>query len=340
MKALIVSLNYKPELVGVGKYSGELAEWLAEAGHEIRVICGPPHFPGWRVHHGFDAGRFSARDEGGVKVFRVPVRIPQTPTGRARLVHIGSFGVSALVACLAQLRWRPDVVLMMEPTLAAVPAGILLSRLTGAAAWLHVQDLEVDAAIELGLLPHAISSAASWFERLLLREYSLVTSVSEAMRDRIVSKGLPPERTALLCNWVDTREIDPSDRASDLRLRLGCEPETTLVLYAGSIGAKQGIDTLVDALELMRADSSVRLVVCSEGPRAEAFRERCSAAGLSNVGFLPLQPPSVFVRMLTAADAHVLLEAPAAADLVMPSKLAGMLASGRPVVGASPLTAP
>ncbi|MCE5192006.1 MAG: WcaI family glycosyltransferase [Actinomycetia bacterium] len=332
MKLLIVSLNYKPELVGVGKFSAELAEWFAANGHKVRVICGPPHFPEWSVRAGYSPWRFSDQDVGGVHVFRVPVWIPRKPTGLARLVHLGSFGVSVLAACVAQMRWSPDVVLMMEPTLAAVPAGILLSRATGAAAWLHVQDLEIDAALKLGLLPSLLGSAASKLERALMKQCALITSISEAMLDKILAKGVAPDRTGLLSNWVDTLGIDSSSPALDLRPWLGCEPLAGLVLYSGSIGTKQGIDTLADALALLPPSMSVHTAVCSEGPMAEAFRKRCCDAGLSSVTFLPLQPAEVFVRMLTSPDVHVLLEESGAADLVMPSKLGGMLASGRPVV--------
>ena len=155
MRILLHGINYSPELTGIGKYSGEMAEWLAARGHGVRVVTAPPYYPAWRVRTDYQA--WSYRTEPGaapdeVRVYRCPVYVPRRPSGRTRLLHLGSFMLSSLPIMLSQAQWRPDVVLTIEPTLMSSVAGLMTARMAEAVAWLHIQDFEVDAAFGLGLL--------------------------------------------------------------------------------------------------------------------------------------------------------------------------------------------
>ena len=84
MKILLYGINYSPELTGIGKYSGEMATWLATQGHEVRVVTAPPYYPDWKVWQGFSAWRFYKRQEAGVTVIRCPLYVPARPVGSPR----------------------------------------------------------------------------------------------------------------------------------------------------------------------------------------------------------------------------------------------------------------
>lgn len=336
MKILIHSLNFAPELVGVGKYSGEMATWLTERAHAVHVVTAPPYYPAWQVADGYSAMRYrreALQAPGGavVRVWRCPLWVPRHPGGLKRVVHLSSFAASSAPVVLAQARWRPDLVVVIEPTLLNAPAALITARLSGAKTWLHIQDLEVDAAFELGLLPRgALRRAALAAERALLRGFDRVSTISEAMREQVIAKGVAAQKAPLVANWVDVDAITPLARSSVFREQLGLAPQVCVALYAGNLGEKQGLDQLIEAARRLQHVQDLVFVIAGDGS-ARASLE-AAGAGLSNLRWLPLQPLERLNDLLNLADIHLLPQRADAADLVMPSKLTGMLASGRPVI--------
>lgn len=336
MKILIHSLNFSPELVGVGKYSGEMAAWLTARGHAVRVVTAPPYYPAWQVADGYSAVRYQ-RDElkvpGGAaaRVWRCPLWVPRKPGGLKRVVHLSSFAASSAPLVLAQARWRPDLVVVIEPTLLSAPFALLAARLSGAKTWLHVQDLEVDAAFDMGLLPRgALRGTALSGERALLRRFDRVSTISETMRERVIAKGVATDRTPLFANWVDVDAVAPLDRPSAFRVQLGLSPHACVALYAGNLGEKQGLELLIEAARRLQHVPNLVFVIAGAGSARKSLE--AAGAGLPNLRWLPLQPLEQLNDLLNLADVHLLPQRADAADLVMPSKLTGMLASGRPVI--------
>jgi colanic acid biosynthesis glycosyl transferase WcaI len=333
MRLLIVGLNYAPELTGTGKYTAEMAEALVAQGHEVRVVCGQPYYPQWQVADGYRAWRYGVEQRLGVRVMRVPLWVPRIPTGVKRLLHLASFALASLPVLAAQVRWRPHVVMSIAPSLMSAPGALLLARASGARTWLHIQDYEVDAAFELGVIHGARARRfALAVERTLLGRFDVVSSLSKNMVERAVLKGVDPLKTDCLCNWVDTHVIAPLPHASPYRQLLGLDlpVRQTVVLYAGNMGAKQGLEILAATAQALARRRDISFVFCGSGPAQAQLEQRC--AGVPNCHFMPLQPAQRLNELLNLADIHVLPQRSGAADLVMPSKLGGMLASGRAVV--------
>lgn len=331
MKILIYGINYAPELTGVGKYTAEMAVLLARRGHEVRVVCAPPYYPEWRVAADYVSWRYQHETRDGVTIWRAPLWVPARPSGLKRMLHLASFAVSSLPLLARQMLWRPDAAMLIAPTLMCAPATLALARLAGASTWLHIQDFEVDAAFDLGLLKSSRAArVARWIESTLLRRFDTVSSITPQMSARAVVKGVKPSRVVCLPNWVDVATIFPLTRASDYRRLLGIPAGQKVVLYSGNMGAKQGIETLADAAASLAARTDLTFVFCGSGAAKESLLQRC--AGLTNCVFIPLQPVERLNELLNLADIHVLPQRGDAADLVMPSKLTGMFASGRAVV--------
>ncbi len=336
MKILIHGINFAPDLIGIAKYTGEMAGWLAAQGHAVRVVTAPPYYPAWRVADGYGAGRYQREnwrwDSGAsAELWRCPLWVPAQPGGAKRLAHLASFAATSAPVMLAQARWRPDLVVVIEPTLFCAPAALLAARLCGARTWLHIQDLEVDAAFDLGLLPEGVLRRfALGCEGALLRGFDRVSTLSEAMRERVIAKGIAPERAPLLPNWADVESIRPLSIPSPLRAELNIAPETVVALYSGNLGEKQGLELLVEAARALKDDPSVVFVIGGAGSARE--RLMAMAGDLINIRWIPLQPAERLNDLLNLADIHLLPQRADAADLVMPSKLTGMLASGRAVL--------
>ena len=337
MRLLIIGLNFAPELTGIGKYTGEMAAWFSARGHEVSVVTTRPYYPGWQRTPGLAAWTWRSEIWQGCRVTRCPLYVPARPTGMRRILHLGSFGLSSIpAATLEVLRRKIDVVAVMAPTLFSVPTALAAARLLCAKAWLHVLDLEVDAAFELGFVrSRRLIALARQVERLLLRRFDLVSTISSRMAEAIARKGVVDDRLMLFPNWVDTRLFRPLDRPVPLRDELGISDARCVALYSGSMGKKQGLEHVISAARLLIAEpDSPLFLLAGAGPmRAELER---SASDLSNVRFLPLQPAERFNEFLNVADIHLLPQRRDASDLVMPSKLLAMLATGRPVVATAP----
>lgn len=331
MRVLIYSINYFPELTGIGKYNGEMAEWLANRGHEVAIITAPPYYPWWQVQHPYRSWIFRTELINKVTVHRCPLWVPRQPTGIKRLLHLFSFALTSIPLLLAQLFKRPDIIVVLEPTLFCAPAALGLARLSGARTWLHVQDFEVDAALGLGLVKaKAVGRIAVKIECWLMNCFDRVSTISDHMFERLSTKGVAQEKSVLLPNWVDAQDIFPLSQASIYRSELGIDNDVCVALYSGNMGEKQGLEILLAAARLLQAESRLLFVLCGAGAARERLMQ--TGAGLHNVRWLPLQPTEKLNELLNLADVHLLPQRADAADLVMPSKLLGMLASGRPVL--------
>jgi colanic acid biosynthesis glycosyl transferase WcaI len=331
MKVLIYSANFLPEPVGIGKYSGEMAQWLAAQGHEVHVITAPPYYPQWKVRAGYRWPPYRRDRLPGITIWRAPLWVPKTPSGLRRILHLLSFAVTSLPVILCHVFWRPQMVITVAPALLCAPGGWLVARLSGAKAWLHVQDFEVDVAFRLGLLKSKLlQSLALGLERWTLRRFDSVSSISHRMVDRLVAKGVARERTRYFPNWVDISHVGPFCSSPNYRRELVIDPQTVVVLYSGTLAAKQGLLVIPQVAALLAHRRDILFVICGEGALKHELESRTRE--LANVRLLPLQPFERLGELLTMADIHLLPQSSDAADLVLPSKLSGMLASGRPVV--------
>lgn len=344
MKILIHGINFSPELIGVGKYTSDMAVWLASRGHSVRVICAPPYYPAWKVLAPFSGARYARTQWQGVDVWRCPLWVPKRPGGLKRLLHLGSFAFFSLPQMLRQLVWRPDVVWVVEPALACAPAALFLARLTGAKAWLHIQDFEVDAAFDLGLVKgRALKQCLLAIEAWLMRRFDAVSTISKRMGERARAKGIPNHKMVSFPNWIAVNEFAHGSQREILRYRqkLGIQDGALVALYSGNMGNKQGLEILADLARRytrlalndhgeVPVEIAIVFVYCGEGPGRTELMRGCQQ--LDNVRFLDLQPLALLPSLLALADIHLLPQRADAADLVMPSKLTGMLASGRPIV--------
>ena len=208
MKIVLLSMNFAPELTGVGKYSGELSDALVARGHEVAVACAPPYYPRWSLQEGYSNRSYSRQQPApGLTVFRCPVWLPKRLGGLSRLLHLASFAISSFPLLLWLVLWRPAVFFIVAPALFSAPAGLLAARLAGAKAWLHVQDLEMDAAFKLGMLKgNLIRSVMRSAERRLMRGFDVVSTIFRRMLRQLASKGVPLDQTEVALDAMRNRE--------------------------------------------------------------------------------------------------------------------------------------
>ncbi len=254
------------------------------------------------------------------------------PSGLKRILHLASFALAALGPAIRAARGkdRPDVVICIAPALLSVPVAWVMARLAGAKLWVHIQDFEVEAAFATGLVGHGglVARLARFVENTILGLADTISSISPQMCRKLLDKGIPANRVLEVRNWANAPRPDPEEGAS-YRAEWGLAGKK-VCLYSGNIANKQGIEIVVEVARLLKAREDIAFVICGEGPNRARLMEL--AQGLDNIQFHDLQPAARMGQLLTLPAVHLLPQIAGAADLVLPSKLANMLASGRPVV--------
>ena len=332
MRILIVGINYDPEPVGIGPYSAAMARALAAEGHEVEVLTGKPYYPAWRVEPEWRRPLYRRTREDGVTVTRCPLYVPKRDGGLKRIIHHASFAAALLpVALRAAFRFKPQLVINIAPSMISTPIARLIARLSGGKLWLHIQDFEVEAAFATKLLKadSTLGRIAAGFEARQLRAPDRVSTISPQMRRKLAEKGVPDERIVEFRNWAEVDTIRPLAGLSPYRAEWGVTTPH-VAFYSGNIANKQGIEIIVEAAKLLRRREDLTFVICGEGPNRTNLEKL--ATDLGNIRLHDLQPKSRLSDLLGMATVHLLPQLAGAADLVLPSKLTNMLASGRPVI--------
>lgn len=333
----IYTANFFPEPTGTGKYTGEMAAWLAAAGHRVEVICGFPYYPEWTLAPPHTRTRFLTEHWRGVTIRRVPHYIPPKGgvTSLRRMLVDFTIGLGSAVHALRTLcsREAPDVMMAICPPMFSGLWPMLIGAIRRRPWVFHVQDFQVDAAVRLGMLwPRWLGRVLLAMEAMLLRAASRVSSITPAMNRLAVSKGVAADHIFELPNWSDLQRVRPIDSDTAFRRELGATAAQTVVMYAGAMGRKQGLPLVLDAAQALQGDPRFVFVMIGSGSDADELRRDAARRGLANIRFLPLQPLERLGEVLGSADVHLVIQKADAADLVMPSKLTNILAAGRPAV--------
>ena len=332
-RILLLGGNYLPEPTGIGKYNGEMMTWLAQSGYDCGVITSYPYYPYWKTQAPYGKKSFwytkesTAAKDTNITTYRCPQYIPQDPSGMKRIISDFSFFISAFFQILVLLFCKKyDYVLVVVPPFQLGLLGILYKTVRRAKLVYHIQDLQIDAAKELGMIKSAtILNVLFRLEKYILSKADYISTISEGMIEKTMAKCQRP--VIFFPNWVDTHHFSPVIDKARIKAEYHIRHDEKVVLYSGAIGEKQGLESIVFAAKAL-AGERIRFVICGTGPYQAKLQALVSRSELTNILFLPLQPKESFNRFLNMADIHLVLQKPHANDLVMPSKLTTILAVG------------
>ena len=331
IRVSILGLHYPPEPTGNAPYVGSLAEGLMTRGFSVQVLSGQPHYPDGIFRTGY--GQWSRREQvEGVPVTRLRHFLPRRPGGVKRLLSEISFGIRLLFA-----RWgQPDIVLLVSPALFSIGLAILRARLSWRrpviAVW--VQDLYSLGVTETGVGGKAVARIMTWVESNTLGAASCIVVIHSRFADYVVGTlGVSAERIEVVRNWTHLKPgLKPN--ISLIRSGLGwCEDEL-VVLHAGNMGAKQGLENVIRAARLADAQGkSVRFVLLGNGNQRAALGEL--GTGIGRLQFIDSLDEDAFQSALAAADVLLVNEKPGVSGMAVPSKLTSYFSTGRPVLAAT-----
>ncbi|MFC4097739.1 WcaI family glycosyltransferase [Euzebyella saccharophila] len=334
-RILYIGYNFSPELTGIGKYSGEMMEWLAKSGHNCSVITSYPYYPQWEVQEPYVKNKFGFLKEvidyssgGKLTVYRCPMYVPKKPSGLTRIISDFSFFVLALLQLIVFFfKKKHGYVITVAPTFLAGVLGALYKITRNAKHLHHIQDLQIEAAVELGMIKSPLLIKILFkIENFNFKNSDHISSISDAMINRITKKT--NRKVAFLPNWSDTNLFYPIPNKLNLKTKFGFSPKDTIVLYSGGIGEKQGLENILYAAQALLDFPHVKIIICGSGPYKETLKLKAQEMHLQNLSFMPLQPKEDFNDFLNMADVHLVIQKKNASDLVMPSKLTTILAVG------------
>ncbi|TCK20935.1 WcaI family glycosyltransferase [Pseudonocardia endophytica] len=327
LRVVVLGLNYQPEEAGIAPYTSGMARFLADAGHDVHVITSHPHYPAWKVADGY-GGRRMEETDGRIRVTRLWHPVPSNPGGRSRVVAEAVFSAHASLVRSP----KPDVVVAVSPALLTVGAALLRRYCARARLGVVVQDFYGRAIAETGVLGGRGARLVSGLERSLLTRADGLVAIHDTFERSLVELGADRNRISVIRNWTHTQPA--SGDPGELRRRLGWGPDDIVALHAGNMGAKQGLENVVDAARLAdERGSHLRFVLLGDGNQRKDLERH--AAGLERVSFVDPLPGRDFETALEAADVLVLNERPEVVEMCVPSKLTSYFAAGRPVIAAT-----
>ena len=327
----LLSAHYPPEVTGSAPYAGGLASGLARRGFAASVVAAHPHYPQWEIYPGY--GDWSRRELiGGVSVRRLRHFVPRQPTGWGRLLAEISFGLRVLGVSWAQ----PDVVVLASPALvSSIIAGLrarVFHRSTPVVVW--VQDLYSVGLAETGLGGGLVLALMRRIEGWLLRTADHVVVIHDRFKRRVSDDFKVPEsRITVIPNWSHVMTADGADRAQ-VRSDRGWPSSQVVVVHAGNMGLKQGLENVVEAARLAALrEESIRFVLLGDG--SERVRLAELGRGVTTLEFAAPLDQEAFAATLSAADILLVNEKAGVSEMSVPSKLTSYFAAGRPVVAAT-----
>jgi len=325
MRIVYLGINYWPDETGIAPFATGRCEYLAARGHEVIACTALPYYPQWQVPPPY-RGRLRCREErNGVTILRSWLYVPRRLSAVRRIAHEATFIASSFAnACLGK---RPDLLFVSSPPLGLAAGAIALSRIWRVPYVFDVADLQPDAAVDLGMLrPGRMVKALYRLETAAYRNAALVSTLTETMRQRIITKGISPEKVTLFSLWVEPELflIPP--------VSVSPAPRELVVAHFGNMGIKQGLDVVLEAARITANNKQIRYLLVGDGAARPALETKAAAMGLRNLEIFPLQPRERFLELLGKSALCLVTQQANVADIVFPSKVLTLLAAGRPVI--------
>lgn len=330
MKILLLNQFYRPDVAATGQLLGDLGAALANAGHDVYVLCS-------RKAYGANANHYPAHEEiDGVHVLRVGASGFGHRTMIGRLADYLSFYVRALLQALCLPKMDICVVLTTPPFIGLV--GALLQRLRGTRLVLWTMDLYPEVTAAFGVLRREslLYRLLMFISRHLYNQAADIISLGEVMTEQLITAGASRDKLHTIPNWVPDESVAPMEKhQSPLHRQWGLNGEMT-VMYSGNLGLGHNLDTVVEGLRAMDLKKEIRLLIVGGGKGMQPLREQVKANCMDYVDFHRPVPLGQLQDGLAVGDIQIVSQRLGTEGLIVPSKLFGILAAGRPVLFIGP----
>lgn len=332
MRLLVISAFYPPETGPAATRMKYVTEGLAAMRHEVSIIAGLPNYPTGVVPPEY-RGKLIKRDvlPNGIRIARVYQFARPQRRFYQRILGELTLSVSFLISGLLA-RPRPDVILTSSPPFICVLPVALVSMIRRIPFVLEVRDLYPDSVIALGAIPKPLIPPLKWMERFFYRRASRVIGVTRGVCGGIQSAAGSRKTTCLVRYGVDKDFFQPRPADAVLldeyRLR-----GKFVVLYVGGMVLGGGMETVIDAANLLRNRDDIAFVLVGDGTKKKSLVEKATGLLLDNVIFVPQQPRDTVARFMSIGNVAILpMDDFAICHGSLPTKLFEYMSSGLPVI--------
>jgi colanic acid biosynthesis glycosyl transferase WcaI len=333
-RLIFLTQFYDPEPA----YKGQaFAEAVRDLGYDVEVVTGFPNYPGGKVYEGYRIRPWHRSMQNGVRITRLALYPSHSGSKAGRIANYLSFFLSAfLYLCFAAR--KANLVYVYNPPLTVGLAAAASRIAHRCPVIVDIHDLWPDTLPATGMISNPktlrwIDRAAAW----MYRKVQFIILHTHGFRGKLLERGVPAEKMTSVIGW--TNEYALPDDVPEGAKRLGDLPGLKL-LYAGNIGPAQGMESVLDAAELLhRNGQSAMASFCflGGGVGEDALVQKAAQLGLDNVVFLPRVTPQEVGPYLDAADALLVhLRASPLFEITLPSKTQAYLYAGKPVLMAVP----
>ena len=334
MKITVWGINYDPEPTGIGPFNTDLCVYLAEKGHDVTMISTFPYYPWWKKPAEAQGKWAEKSVRRGVNLYRCWHYVPAKPSTLKRLVHELSF--------VATSTWRtlflpaPDIYFVVSPPLFLGIGAFIVSRLKRRPFVIHVQDLQPDAALGLGMIKPGLAVKALFvLEKWNYSRAAATSGICGGMLEAFAHKRVPAQKIIFFPNWIPdgSKPLTAAAPASSFRAHYGISRDTRLIAYSGNVGMKQGVEIVIEAAALAKnAPTQFHWAVCGEGAAKPALEKMAQEKSLEAVHLYPLQPDDRYHALLSETDISLITQQRGTGQFFFPSKLLSILQFGRPVL--------
>lgn len=323
-RVLVLNQYYAPGIEATAQLLAQLCEALAED-FEVTVVTG--HVRGHDELPDDD-------ERNGVRVLRVRSTAYDRSLLHKRAANYVTYLADTLLTALRGE--RPDVILCMTDPPIVGDIALVVARRFDVPLVVITQDVFPEIAERVKRLDNpVVIGALRQLVALYLRRADRVIAIGDTMKLRLEAKGAPAHRVDVIPNWVDTRELTPQPRVNPWSTEQGLD-DVFVVMHSGNVGHAQDLDSLVRAATFLRDLDRLRIVIVGAGARSwelVALAQRLEVT--ATVRFLPYQPRHLLPQTLASADLHFVGLARGLSGFVVPSRVYGILAVGRPVLVAA-----
>jgi len=263
MHVLIMGQHFWPEEVSGAVLATQLAESLIQRGHQVTFATCFPSYPKGIVFDGYRGKLFSRDTHDGVNVFRTWSYTAPKEAIKRRFVNYATFSASAFVAGL--VAQSPDIIMSYSPPMPLGLTALLISTLRRTPWILRVEDLFPEYAIKAGVIRNrTVIRTLEWFEKLFYRHSAHVSVISDGFRQKLLDRGVPPDKVSVIPVWADPGEVKPMPRDTAFRAERGWQ-DKFIVLYSGNLGLTCALEDALDAAEILQSHEEIHFVIVGEG---------------------------------------------------------------------------
>ena len=332
MRLLILTQYFPPETGAPQNRLFSLAMHLANRGTEVSILTAMPNYPKMEIFQDYRGRVYSKEKFGSLTIHRSYIYVNRRAGTIVRLVNYASFVISSTLIGWIKIG-KQDLIICESPPLFLGLTALFLNRRKRARLIFNVSDLWPESVEKLDIIKNkSLLSLAYKLEKYIYHKSVLVSGQTQGIISNIETR-FPEINTFWLPNGIDFGQFDANADGNDFRAKYQLSNDIFILLYAGILGHAQGLETVIEAAEILRANRNIKFILVGDGPERSQLIELAQDRKLDNTIFIPNQPRSEMPKIIAACDAFVVPLKKLELFLgAIPSKLFEPLAMGKPII--------